>query len=197
MREKIDVLFIDDKPFIYLEDLRNEHFKLTQINDIEDFKSVVSYPVVICDIQGVGTKFDKEKQGAYVVKNLKKLYPFKQVAVYSSGNYDVSLLSDLNGIETIDKDVDKDMWGIYIDELIAKAANPIYVWKNIRTYLLQKNVSIKEVMFLEHDYVKLILDKSEKLSDFPNKKQYPSLSDEIRDIVKSIIASGILKLLGL
>ena len=195
-RERVPVLIIDDKPFNYLESLRNEHFNLTQHTDIEDVKSVEPYPVVICDILGVGEKLDKEKGGAYVVRIIKKEYPFKKVAVYSSGTYDVDLFSDLQGVKVIKKDPDKDTWRSYIDELIDLATNPIHIWKDIRAYLLQKEVSIIDVAYLEHEYVSLVLAKSTMLEHFPSKSQFPNLSDDLRDIVKSMIAGGLLKLLG-
>lgn len=195
-RSKIPVLFIDDDPFMYLEDLRNEHFNLMQINDIEDFKAVEYYPVVICDIKGVGHKFSKDKEGAYVVETIKKLYPFKQVAVYSSGNYGIDTLSGLQGVETIKKDVDKDMWSSYIETLISKASNPILIWKNIRSYLLKQDVSIKEVMLLESEYVNLVLNNPSELRNFPNRKRFPGIKEDIRGIIQSIIGGGLLALLG-
>lgn len=189
-------MIIDDEPFTYLEDLRNEQFNIQQIKDIEDFRSVEPYPVVICDIMGVGHKFNATKEGIYVVETIKKMYPTKQIAVYSSGNYKLSTLSNLHGIETIQKDADKDMWCSYMEKLINKASDPILIWKTIRVYLLENDVSVKDVMKLESLFVNIILHHPKDLSTFPQQEKFPNLSHDIRSIIQSIIAGGILHLFG-
>ncbi len=195
-RNRIPILIIDDENFMYLEELRNEQFNLMQIKDIEDFKTVAAYPVVICDVKGVGHKFNEKKEGLYVVESIKKLYPFKQVAVYSSGYYEVSALSHLKGIEWIQKDAEKDMWCNYCDTLIQKASDPIYIWKSIRSHLLREDMDIKEVMFLESDYVKMVKYNPKKLVDFPSRDAFPNIKEDARAVIQSMIAGGLLKLLG-
>ena len=197
-RSKIPVLIIDDEGFTYLNELRNEKFNITSIKDIEDYNAVEAYPVVICDIKGVGHKFNKEKEGAYVVREMKKRYPFKQFAVYSAGaDYKVESMNDLEGIKRIKKDVDMDMWCSYIDEMIRLASDPIEIWKTIRSFLLNKDVPIKDVMFLEDNYVDIYINRPQEMCNFPNSKKYPSLDADVRSVVQSMVAGGLLKLLGL
>lgn len=197
-RSKIPVLLIDDEGFTYLDELRNEKFNITSIRDIEDYNAVEAYPVVICDIKGVGHKFNKEKEGAYVVRELKKRYPFKQFAVYSAGaDYNVESMNDLEGIKRIKKDVGMDMWCTYIDEMIRLASDPIEIWKTIRDFLLNKDVPIKDVMFLEDNYVDIYINRPQDMNNFPNPKKYPSLGEDVRTVVQSMVAGGLLKLLGL
>lgn len=198
VRSKIPVLIIDDEGFTYLNELRNEKFNITSIKDIEDYNAVEAYPVVICDIKGVGHKFNKEKEGTYVVREMKKRYPFKQFAVYSAGaDYKVESMNDLEGIKRIKKDVDMDMWCTYIDEMIRLASDPIEIWKTIRNFLLNKDVPIKDVMFLEDNYVDICINSPVDMRNFPNPDKYPSLRDDVRSVVQSMVASGLLKLLGL
>ena len=197
-RSKIPVLIIDDDEFTYLNELRNEKFNITSIKDIEDYNAVEAYPVVICDIKGVGHKFNKEKEGAYVVREMKKRYPFKQFAVYSAGaDYKVESMNDLEGIKRIKKDVDMDMWCSYIDEMIRLASDPIEIWKTIRNFLLNKDVPIKDVMLLEDNYVDIYINRPQEMCGFPNSKKYPSLEADVRSDVQSMVACGLLKLLGL
>ena len=197
-RSKIPVLIIDDDEFTYLNELRNEKFNITSIKDIEDYNAVEAYPVVICDIKGVGHKFNKEKEGAYVVREMKKRYPFKQFAVYSAGaDYKVESMYDLEGIKRIKKDVDMDMWCSYIDEMIRLASDPIEIWKTIRNFLLNKDVPIKDVMLLEDNYVDIYINRPQEMCGFPNSKKYPSLEADVRSVVQSMVAGGLLKLLGL
>ena len=167
--------------------------------DQKNFNNAVeAYPVVICDIKGVGHKFNKEKEGAYVVRELKKRYPFKLFAVYSAGaDYKVESMNDLEGIKRIKKDVGMDMWCTYIDEMIRLASDPIEIWKTIRDFLLNKDVPIKDVMFLEDNYVDIYINRPQDMNNFPNPKKYPSLGEDVRTVVQSMVAGGLLKLLGL
>lgn len=196
-RSKIKVLVIDDDGFVYLNELRNENFNITVIEDIEDYNAVEVYPIVICDIKGVGHKFNKEKEGAYVVRELKKRYPFKQFAVYSAGaDYKVESMNDLEGIKRIKKDVSMDLWCSYIDELIRLASDPIEIWKSIRDFLLSKDVPIKDVMLLEDNFVDICINRPSEMAYFPKYLKGSMLTDDIRSIVQSMIAGGLLKLLG-
>lgn len=197
-RNKIKVLVIDDEDFTYLNPLRDEGFCIQQIKDIEDFEAVAAYPVVVCDVKGVGHKFSKEKEGAYVVKELKKKFPFKQIAVYSAGNdFKLESTSELEGIDRIKKDVDKDMWCSYIDEMIRKAIDPKECWITIRDFLLRRSVDIKDVMMLESNFVDIYNNRPEDMKNFPEEKKFPNLSQDVRAVVQSMIAGGLLHMLGI
>lgn len=198
VRSRIPVLIIDDEEFAYLNELRNEKYNLTHIKDIEDYCAVEAYPVVICDVKGVGHKFNKDKEGAYVVKELRKRYPFKQFAVYSAGtDYRIESMNDFEGIQRIKKDADMEMWCSYIDEMIRRASDPKECWKTIRNFLLTKDVPIKEVMLLESNYVEIYNKRPQDMKNFPEEKKFPSLTSDIRSIVQSMIAGVLLHLAGI
>ncbi len=196
IKQKIPILIIDDEEFIYKETLRDDKYNITCVRNIEDLCAVSEYPIVICDIKGVGTHFSKEKEGAYVVRELKKKYPFKQIAVYSGSDYKLESLNDLDGISRIKKDSDIEMWRSYFDELIRRASDPKENWKSIRDYLISKEVSLKEVTFLESHYVDIYNNHPERMKYFPDEKEFPKLSSDIRAIIQSMIAGGLLHLLG-
>lgn len=197
-RSKVPVLIIDDEEFTYINELRNEKFLITTIKDIEDYSAVAEYPVVICDVKGVGHKFNKEKEGAYIVKELKKRYPFKQFAVYSSvSTYKLEIMNDLEGIKRIKKDVDMDMWCSYIDEMIKLASDPIEIWKTIRNFLLSKDVPIKDVMLMESNYVDIYINRPQDMKNFPEENSFPNLKQDVRSIIQSMIAGGLLHILGI
>lgn len=198
VRSKIPVLIIDDEGFTYLNELRNEQFNITALNDIEDYNAAEVYPVVICDIKGVGHRFNQEKEGAYVVRELKKRYPFKQFAVYSAGtDYKLDSMNDLEGVKRIKKDVDMYMWCSYIDEMIRLVSDPIEIWKNIRNFLFLKDVSTKEVMLLEDNFVDIYINRPQDMIRFPDADKYPMFTSDMRSVVQSMIAGGLLKLLGI
>ena len=148
IKSKIRILIIDDEEFVYKEALREENYNIKCIYNIDDLCAVSEYPIVICDIKGVGTNFSKEKEGAYVVSELKKKYPFKQIAVYSGLDYKLDSLNDLDGIIRVKKDVSIDTWRESLNELIRRASDPKENWKTIRNFLLNNDVSIKDVLIL-------------------------------------------------
>jgi uncharacterized protein related to proFAR isomerase len=54
LRRSHDMAVIDDEPFSQAQQLRNIGFSIIEVGDINNLKSIESYPVVICDIHGVG-----------------------------------------------------------------------------------------------------------------------------------------------
>ena len=43
----------------------------------------------------------------------------------------------------------------------------------------------------------IYINRPQDMNSFPNPKQYPSLGDDVRSVVQSMVAGGLLKLLGL
>ncbi len=197
VRQRIKILIIDDEDFVYKEALRDEKYNLTCVKNIEDLSAASEYPIVICDIKGVGTQFDKEKEGAYVVRELKKKYPFKQIAVYSGSDYKLDLLNDLEGVSRIKKTSQIDEWRGYFDELIYRATDPKESWKTIRNFLLTKDVPLTEVLQLESNFVDIYNNRPNDMKSFPEESVFPNLSGDIRAIVQSMIAGGILHIIGI
>ena len=197
IKSKVPILIIDDEDFIYKEDLRDEKFNITCIKAIEDLSAVSEYPIVICDVKGVGTSFDKEKEGAFVIRELRKKYPFKQYAAYSGSEYKLELLADLEGVVTIKKDAPLEDWRGYCNELIRRASDPKENWKSLRDYLLKNDVSLTEVLKLESNFVDIYNNRPSDMKSFPDDKAFPKLNQDVRSIIQSMIAGGILHLLGI
>lgn len=196
LRPRIPILFIDDEGFVYKEDLRDENFNIFCSTKIEDFRAVASYPIVICDIKGVGTNFDKEREGLFVIRELKKLYPFKHYAVYSGANdYQINALDGLEGVFRIKKDPDIDDWRSYLDEFIRRATDPKENWKKIRDFLLQKDVPLLDVLRLESNFVDIYNNRPQQMNLFPEEKKFPSIKQDIRSIIQSMIAGALLRAL--
>lgn len=197
-RNNVQILIIDDDDFPYLSTLLNDKYRITHIEDIEDYNAVSEYQVVICDVIGVGHKFSENQEGAFVVKELKKRFPFKKYAVYSSAsNYNLAATDDMEGIKRIKKDVDIDMWRSYLDTLIDMAYDPIEIWKTIRNFLLSKNVSLKEVLLLESNFVDIYINRPKDMKQFPEQNMVPNLSPDIKGVVQSMIAGGLLHMIGI
>lgn len=195
IRDKFKILVYDDEGFPYFDTFRNEGFNIQCHQYFEDLTSASEYPIVICDINGVGTRYDPDRGGAYVLRELKKKYPFKQYAAYSGFMYNLEIMKELNGVPIISKCTDIDTWRQNLDELIRRAADPIENWKSVRTFLLEKEVPLIEVLKMEHNFVDAVRNKDEKIRDFPSKKEFPDLSQDIRSIINNLIAAGIVRLI--
>ena len=67
-RSSVSILCIDDQGLEYENIIRNHGFNIRVLKDIEDIKAVTEYPVVICDIKGVGKAFGSRFEGGHIIK---------------------------------------------------------------------------------------------------------------------------------
>ena len=84
VRMSVRMIIIDDEPFPYTDELRHHGYNIEQFHDLETLDSLSAYDVVLCDVKGVGTKFNPELQGAYLVKEIRKRFPFKIIISYTA-----------------------------------------------------------------------------------------------------------------
>lgn len=194
-RKQVPILIIDDEEFEYLEHLRNHRFDVEYFEDLPSIESAANYEIILCDIQGVGKKFGSKYEGAHVISELRKKYPFKTIIAYTGYTHDPTYnrffaMADFS----VKKDIDGDDWIEKLDQAIKIAADPKDRWVKVRNHLLQHEVSLFEITKLENEYVnKLIEGKS--LSDFPSKKLSSEFSGDIRGVLQSFTASVIFKLI--
>lgn len=89
-RINIPILVIDDNEFEYLQHLKNHRFDLTYFDDIQSIESTKEYEIILCDINGVGKKFKSKYEGAHVISEIHKKYPFKTIIAYTGHTHDPS-----------------------------------------------------------------------------------------------------------
>ena len=88
LRNKVEILVIDDQDFAAEEYLIKNGFRIVHKRDIDNIRDVSAYAVVLCDIRGVGKNLGSTKEGAFVIKEIKAHYPAKQVIAYTGSSYD-------------------------------------------------------------------------------------------------------------
>ncbi len=191
-RSMINVVIVDDEEFVYLEELRKSGFSLVKYDDVPDLQSLEAYPVIICDIKGVGKAFKSPFEGAYLIRELRKKYPFKVLAAYTGSTYDISINSYLEGIQIIKKDISIDEWCSEIDFLIKKVSDPKENWNKIRDMLIKEDVPLLSLAKLEHEYVNILLNKSGNFHEFPSSMKKLNLSEDVRSVIQSLIVGLIL-----
>ena len=154
-----------------------------------------SYPIIICDIKGVGKDFKSPMGGAFLIRELKKKYPLKAYAAYTGSTYDISINNYLEGVSIIKKDIEIDDWCIEIDNLIRNISDPKEVWLKIRDILLKEEVDLISLANLEDEYVDIILNKNGDFHNFPSAKKENTLNPDVRAVVQSLVAGIILNTL--
>lgn len=181
LRRKIDILIIDDEALLVEERLSASGFHITHKMDIDSVREVEPYSIILCDIKGVGTRFNSPKEGAFLIREIKKLYPNKQVVAYTGSKYDPTYNEYLKCADMIiDKGISLDDWVSLLDDQIKKAINPQYQWQRMRQYLLDADVSTINVAKIEDRYVTAIQKK-----DFSN---LSSLANTSNDATKAVIS---------
>lgn len=193
-REAVPILCIDDEGLPYENILRNHNFNIRVLNDIEDIKATSDYPVVICDIKGIGSKFGSHFEGGHIIEEIKNNYPEKVVIAYSGQQFDARYnkffsMSDF----VLTKDVDSDNWVTILDQTISKVISPIEQWKRIRNYLYAHDVSTRKVFELEQEYICAITNKDK--ARFGTSKTVDGLSSDVRSVLNSFVASILFKIL--
>lgn len=192
-RDRFKIAIIDDEDFVFLEELRKSGFDIRKYDDALDLQMFDSYPIIICDIKGVGKDFKSPMGGAFLIRELKKKYPLKAYAAYTGSTYDISINNYLEGVSIIKKDIEIDDWCIEIDNLIRNISDPKEVWLKIRDILLKEEVDLISLANLEDEYVDIILNKNGDFHNFPSAKKENTLNPDVRAVVQSLVAGIILQ----
>jgi len=132
-RRQVPILVIDDNKFEYLEHLQQHRFDLTYFEDITSIESTKEYEIIMCDIQGVGKKFNSKFEGAHVIAEIRKKYPFKTLIAYTGHTHDPTFnkffrMADM----TVKKDIDGDEWVEKMDDAISLTIDAKKRWIKVR-----------------------------------------------------------------
>ena len=194
-RDKVKIVFIDDEKFVYYDELIRSGFHITHYEDVPDLQTLGEFGVIICDIKGVGKAFNSPSEGAYLIRELKKRYPYKIFAAYTGSTYDISLNSYLESVHIIKKDIEIDDWCTEIDLLIKKSVDPRIIWETIRNTLIKEEVPTLMIAKLENDYVDILINKGGNFREFPSEKTL-KVSSDVRSIIQSLVANVIFSIIA-
>lgn len=192
LRHRVRILLIDDENFILEEPLKRQGFNITYKKDIDVLTDVEPYQIVLCDIRGVGKTFKSNKEGAYLIKEMKKIYPTIQVIAYTGSSYDPSYNDYLKcADDVVEKGNSIEYWVSCLDEQIKTSVDPRMQWDRIRSYLLEEGIKTIVVAKLESRYVEGILTRNQKtLEELTN-----GVADQRAKILSNILTSNLIKLL--
>ncbi len=193
-REDVKLAIIDDQDFPYLDILKQHKFNIDTYEDLENLASLNAYDIILCDINGVGKKFSQQYQGAYLVKEIYKLYPFKIIISYTGISFDPRYNEYLKYADfSVKKDIDSEDWVEKLDKAIDMVANVEKRWNRIRDFLLSNNVSLLNVLLLEDDLVRKIERK--ETQNFPSSKLTVNINEDLKQMLISFAGSAAVRLL--
>jgi hypothetical protein len=197
-RGRISICVIDDSPFEPKRNLENAGYRITFLGDINTIEAVTNHHIVLCDLMGVGTALDQKKQGAFLIKEIKKNFPEKYVVAYTGGglNQLVSREAAAAADAMIKKDADIEQWVDTLDGFINKLLGPYVVWQRQRLALVEREIDTRTILELESAFVESILEKrGANGSKFEKFLQSGKVSQDVRAILQGMIASGLYALL--
>lgn len=194
-RALVPIAVVDDQPFKPEHNLRNIGYDIRVIGDIKNLDELVSYNIVLCDLQGVGKLLNESAQGAFIIDELKRNHPEKYVIAYTGGSLDdaITIRAQQVADSFLRKDTDIDEWRDKLDEVISLVSDPVFVWKRQRDALVDADVATLDILRLEDAYVSSIKEGS--VSKYRQFIETSRPGSDLRAIAQSLIASGIFKIL--
>ncbi|NPV22128.1 hypothetical protein [Bradyrhizobium aeschynomenes] len=195
-RALIKIAVIDDQVFTPRANLENLGYQIESLGDINSINRIQPFQIVLCDLQGVGTALDARKQGAFLIREIKRNFPEKFVIAYTGGGLNAALSREasLDADHLLKKDADIDDWVETLDRYISNVLNPYLVWQRQRLALVEREVDTLSILKLETAFVQSIKSKGPKHgSAFTT--VVSELSGDARAVMQGMIASGLYALL--
>lgn len=200
LRQNIEIAVIDDQPFSAEQNLKNNHFQITLFRDVRKIEEVSNFPIILCDLQGVGVQLAQDLQGAYLIEELKSNYPDKAVIAFTGGsiNSAISKRAIKFADDYLKKDASIDEWRDVLDKHIRQLSNPVYVWKRLRIRLVEEGITPKELLKLEHVFVSnYSKGKDETKAAISDTVADTNFDADVRKAVVGFVASKVFDLIFL
>ncbi|WP_396594393.1 hypothetical protein [Brevundimonas sp. R86498] len=190
-RSTVPIAVIDDQPFAPQTNLQSYGYNISQIGDIKSLGEVSKYPLILCDIMGVGRHFDHKLQGASLITELKKNYPEKIVIAYTGAALNdraVKVAAD-RADRILKKDIDIDEWVDALDRATREAVDPYIIWNKVRARFVEMGVDTKDMIAFEDAYVRSVQSRDITFSAVKAAGNDQSLRSDAKAIVNGVISS--------
>lgn len=189
MRTNTEICIIDDEVFPKSNTLTQHGYRIKELGDISDINATAAYPVVLCDIRGVGKRFGSEFEGGHIIEEINKYFPAKVIIAYTGERLDPRFNRFFSiADDTVKKDATDDQWVERLDEAIRIVHSPIAQWSKIRRRLLDLSISSIDLVRIEDIYVQSYLSKS---NQFVNNKLVERMNPEVKAVLLNLVSSFI------
>lgn len=192
LKRNHQIAVIDDQAFLKAEALRAHRFNLVEIGDIRTVDQVAEYPIIVCDIRGVGGALSSSLEGAHLIAEIRKTYPDKFLVSYSGAQFDISYNEPLKSADvSLPKDATTEHWVRTLEDGINKVGNPRERWLRLRSRLLDKGVEIHEVFEMEQRFIRAVEKQDASLF------QSDKAPGEVRDLVVTFAKISLVQIIKL
>ncbi|WP_336766949.1 hypothetical protein [Pantoea ananatis] len=194
LRQNHDMAVIDDEPFAQATNLKNAGFQIVEVGDISNLKIIESYPIIICDIQGVGKAFGSSVEGAYVISEIRKQYPDKYIIGYSTNSFNMGYQPYINksDVSLLKVNTTED-WTQILDKAINIISDPKSRWIRMRKEILESGVELQDVLNLEQAYIKSVLEKDAQ--PLTEECRGTELDSRVKDLMSSFITTALAEII--
>jgi hypothetical protein len=117
---------------------------------------ISAYPIIICDVAGVGRAFGSNLEGAHLVTEIRKAYPDKFLMAYTGMTYSLAMTNALTAADKrMEKDASVEAWVQILESGVNEVMNPRNRWVRMRRALLERGVELFDVLRLEQAFINL------------------------------------------
>lgn len=197
-RQSVPILVIDDQPLAAATNIRNHGYNIDHVVDITSVSATARYGVVLCDLQGVGPALNSEMQGAHVIREIKRMFPEKQVIAYSGSakNTLMARMAQEHADKFLKKDAPIQDWVDTLDEAISVAGNPVELWKRFRVRMLNSGMTPFQLAEIEDAFVESFWQGSARVQQSVVKRVGEiSINQDLRAVVQGFVSSLLFQLI--
>ncbi|WP_372430481.1 hypothetical protein ACDI08_10610 [Vibrio alginolyticus] len=190
-RSSVRIAIIDDLDIPYLENLRNcGYTNVYHYRDIDNFEMLSSYSVIVCDIRDVGKKLSN-REGAFIIQQLRKIYPDKYIIAMSSNVFALPIQSYISTADAkIKRDSSPDKILEEIEQGVKTMNSKKLRWLRMRDHLLKEHqMDLYDVWLLEQEFIRSVQNNNRKF--FENSKITQHSGDMLKGLLVNFI-SGII-----
>lgn len=196
VKKQVEIAVLDDDSFAPKDSLLANQFRINELGpDIRSLDQVASYPIIICDVGGVGRAFGSSLEGAHVVAELRKTYPDKFLIAYTGLTYSLAMTNALTAADKrMQKDAVTEAWIQTLELGINEVMNPRKRWIRMRVDLLNRGVDLYNVFKLEQAFIKSMKKKSPDI--LGNKVKTLEVGSEVKDLLMKFSSTALVELIG-
>lgn len=193
IRASVKIVIIDDEKFPAFSNLSTYGYNISELPDIRSVSEVEKFDVVLCDLMGVGSSFDKNLGGASIIREVKRNYPTKFVVAYTGARSNSAEASAAREFadEFIKKDTEITKWVEKLDDIIDIAVDPYEMWTIARQGLIDNETDIRRIVELESAYVQSVKKKDQNFSAVKKILGGIDLGGNAKGIIQGLISSAI------
>ncbi|GAB2730423.1 hypothetical protein GCM10027019_07270 [Melaminivora jejuensis] len=195
-KRQVEIAVLDDNPFAPKEALLHHKFRITELGpDIRSLDQVATFPIIVCDVAGVGRAFGSSLEGAHLVNEIRKAYPDKFLIGYTGQTHSVATTNALTAADRrMAKDESIEAWIKNLEAGMSEVMNPRNRWVRMRRALLERGIELFDVFKLEQAFIKAV--RQGKPDVLANEARNLGIAQEIKDLVIKFSATAVAALIG-